>query len=92
MSARLEGGGGQIKLRLVERQEMHRPSERHGSLLTEALARAVEGWAVHPLWGIVNGACECSAHQGRCAVSAAISPPLAGGRDDQGRALHVRAE
>jgi excisionase family DNA binding protein len=27
--------------------------------LAEALARAGEGWAVHPLFGIVNGHCEC---------------------------------
>lgn len=29
------------------------------SQLAAALARAGEGWAVHPLWGIVNGQCEC---------------------------------
>src|SRR5262245_39384536 len=29
-------------------------------LLQKALARADEGWAVHHLYGIVNGACECS--------------------------------
>lgn len=29
------------------------------SRLPAALARAAEGWAVHPLWGIANGRCEC---------------------------------
>jgi len=29
-------------------------------MLAAALARAAEGWAVHPLFGIVNGHCECS--------------------------------
>lgn len=47
---------------------MHTASEAHGPdtpLLAAALARAVEGWAVHPLFGIVNGHCEC-ARGARC--------------------------
>jgi hypothetical protein len=31
----------------------------HGARLADALARAAEDWAVHPLFGIVNGQCEC---------------------------------
>ena len=37
--------------------------EQRVNLAHEALARAEEGWAVHPLFGIVNGACECRREQ-----------------------------
>src|SRR5713101_4696946 len=37
-------------------RRMHTDSDAR---LSAALARTAEGWAVHPLFGIVNGHCEC---------------------------------
>src|SRR2546427_8260725 len=39
---------------------MQTTSAVHNELLAAALTRAAEGWSVHPLFGIVNGQCECT--------------------------------
>jgi len=48
-------------------------------LLDAALTRATEGWAVHPLYGIVNGACEC--HQRVSCPTPGKHPRLDGWQD-----------